>query len=115
MSIASVCTMDARDVQERLARCIATMVYYHKDGWSWNGAKLMDEESRSLADWVARLGIGEGVSELILRPLDQELTERFGAELGLRLGCEFRRAMGEANHTENLGTRPNRQLRRSAG
>ena len=48
-----------RDVVERVERCVATMVYYHKDGWSWTGAKLVMEEADSLMAWASMLGLGD--------------------------------------------------------
>ena len=83
----------APDLPQRLARCVATMVYYHKDGWSWSGAKLLDEEAADLSRWAEQAGVEDGLSDLILPPLEQEMTERFGTKLGPRLAAEFRKAL----------------------
>jgi hypothetical protein len=76
----------SREVQERVERCIATMVYYHKDGWSWSGAKLVMEEAGALAAWASVMGLGDKVKRTVLTPLEGDLSDRFGPEIGPRLG-----------------------------
>lgn len=90
---ASIPAATSGEIHQRLERCVATMVYYHKDGWSWSGAKLMDEEALALVAWASSIGATEGIKESFLDPLERELIKRFGAELGTRLSKEFCRAM----------------------
>ena len=100
MSSGHVGTSGEREVSEQLARCVATMVFYQADGWSWSGAQLLWEQTRSLQAWASESGLGEGLSESILTPLEGELSGRFGPEVGLKLHREFLRALEDAGEGE---------------
>src|SRR5438067_547240 len=39
--------------RERVARAVAMLVYYHKEGGSWGAANLLDEEVRPLQAWLS--------------------------------------------------------------
>ena len=79
----------AREVSERLARCVSTMVFYKADGESRSGATLLRVEARSLADWASDAGLGDDLDRLILGPLRRELVTRFGDAQGADLGRKF--------------------------
>jgi hypothetical protein len=82
-----------RDVAERVLRCVSTMVYYQSDGWSWSGAKLVTDEADDLLRWAAAMGLTDVLADSVLDPLKDELIERYGEELGLRLHEEFLRGV----------------------
>ena len=86
-----------RDVAERVSRCVSTMVYYQSDGWSWSGAELVTEEADDLLRWAAAMGLTDGLADSVLGPLKDELIERYGEELGLRLHEEFLRGVDQAS------------------
>jgi len=96
MSHETVRTFDDREAAEQLARCVATMVYYQADGWSWSGAQLLWEQARSLTAWVTQAHPKGELGTLVLMPLQTELTARFGPKLGSRLHQEFLRALHDA-------------------
>ncbi|MDB5349679.1 MAG: hypothetical protein JWN86_926 [Planctomycetota bacterium] len=88
--------VSSRDISEHLSRCVATMVFYHKDGASWSGAQLLWDEARFLRAWADESGSGEALITLVLSPLEGELSGRFGPEVGRRLHHEFLRAVKDA-------------------
>jgi len=96
MSRETVPTVNDREAAEQLARCVATMVYYQTDGWSWSGAQLLWEQARSLTAWVTQARPEGELGTLVLTPLQTELTARFGPKLGHRLHQEFLRALRDA-------------------
>ena len=85
-----------REISEQLARCVATMVYCQAEGWSWSGAQFLAEEARSLFAWATRNGMNGNLDEIVLAPLEGELSGRFGPKLGHKLHREFRRALHDA-------------------
>lgn len=85
-----------RALSEQLARCIATMVYYQADGWSWSAAQLLWEEARSLRTWASHSCSEDDLNRFVLAPLKEELTLRYGPTVGSRLQREFARALGDA-------------------
>jgi hypothetical protein len=89
----------SREIREQIERCVATIVYYHKDGWSWSGAKLLVEEAAATRAWAARMDLEDCMDAVVLAPLVVELTDRFGPEIGMRLHREFQRALGDASKT----------------
>src|SRR4051812_1773000 len=78
----------APDAAERLARCVATMVYYEADGWSWDAAQFLWEETQSLLEWAESAGGWEAAEAAVLGPLEAELVARFGPARGARLHRE---------------------------
>ena len=93
MSTARVDPLEGREASERLARCVATMVYYQGTGWSWAGAQLLWEEARDLRSWAARAGVDQA---RLVSPLETELSDRFGPDVGAKLQREFLRALHDA-------------------
>jgi hypothetical protein len=89
-------TISEREVSEQLARCVATMVYCQADGWSWSGVQFLAEETRSLLAWASRGSEGIDLTERIVRPLEGELSGRFGRDVGRKLHREFLRALEDA-------------------
>jgi hypothetical protein len=89
--------IDDREAAEHLARCVATMVYYQADGWSWSGAQLLWEQTRSLLDWASGACSANDLGKYVLTPLQSELSARYGPDLGLKLHHEFLRAMHDAS------------------
>jgi len=92
-----VLTVGSREVSERVARCVATMVFFQGDRQSWAGVQLMREETRSLLDWAAQSGSRERLAEFILKPLERELSDRFGLKDGHRLQQEFLRSLRDSS------------------
>jgi hypothetical protein len=66
------------------------MVFYHNSPRSQKTAEWMDDEVQTIADFVNKLGLGDGqTEEFVVRPLQSELLDRYGAELGPRLFRDF--------------------------
>jgi hypothetical protein len=82
--------------EERVARCVATLVYYHRDGYSWQGAKLLHAEAAGFTAWVASSGPGDDLAGRVLASIEAELHDRYGAEDAGRLIRDWRRALGDA-------------------
>lgn len=96
MATASSPTIGGREVSERLSRCVATLVFYEADRWSWSGAKLLWEEARALRTWANNVGLGDSLDDKILTPTRAELYERYGPTAGDKLHAEFVRALHDA-------------------
>ena len=94
MSTVRVDPLEGREASERFARCVATMVYYQGTGWSWAGAQLLWEEARELRTWAAQAG---GDHAQLFPPLESELSDRFGPDVGAKLQREFVRALRDAS------------------
>jgi len=62
------------------------MVFYHKSPRCREADEQVAAEIRTIAGFVKELGLGtDGIDERIIRPVDFELTTRYGPELGPRL------------------------------
>ena len=86
-------------IREAVARCLSTMTRYHGRRRSPYSTLLMIAEVQAHAAWVTEMGLGPGeVVERVLRPVEAELTARYGCELGNRLNSDFLKAF------ENYGT-----------
>jgi hypothetical protein len=86
-------------VRETVARCLSTMTRYHGGQRTPHSTLLMIAEVQAHAAWVTEMGLGPGeVVERVLRPVEAELTARYGCELGSRLNADFLKAF------ENYGT-----------
>ena len=92
MMIKLACMPPEREIREKLARCVSTLVFYKADGCSWSGAQLLFEEARLLSHWSYRFDSENGIREVILDPLERELSLRYGAEEGGKLCREFQSA-----------------------
>ena len=82
-----------RQIQETIARCVSTMVYFHNAERTPRSEDLMAAEVQVVAGWVEEMALGpREADELLLRPVEAELVQRYGPELGPRLGRIFREA-----------------------
>ena len=83
------------DVSDRewVERCVATMVFFHKDGASAAGKQIVEDEADELMAWVAFTGFEDKLTDAVLVPLERELVERFGADVGGRLCGELAKAL----------------------
>jgi len=114
-----------RLLQETVARCVSTIVYYFKSENTRAMAQRMAAEVRMIADSVGELGLGKSdVEEYVTRPLEAELVGRYGDELGGRLFGDFiatfegnssrRKPRGgvgvglQERHLGGMGARPDR-------
>jgi hypothetical protein len=82
-----------REVQETIARCVSALVCYYNGRRTQEETTTMAADIRSVADWVSGLGWAMGeTDERILRPVEKELLDRYGHELGVRLTADFLKA-----------------------
>ena len=82
-----------RQLQEMVARCVATMVYFHDAPKTQQTKILMNAEVQAHAAWVSGLNLGErGTDESILRPVESELIARYGHAAGHKCFNEFAKA-----------------------
>ena len=82
-----------RQVEEAVARCVATMVLYHNEGRTRSSTLAMKAEVRATAAHVSGLGVtGAQSGERVFLPVEAELIARYGPEAGRRLHREFVRA-----------------------
>ena len=87
-----------RQVQETIARCISTMVFYHNSERSRKTEDRMIAEVQVIAGFVEELGFERGeAEERIIRPVELELIARYGYEVGPRMAVQF------ANAFQSLG------------
>jgi hypothetical protein len=89
MGILVAVTPSDREVSERVARCVSTMVYYRAEGRSPSATGLLAEEARSLAEWSARFDLDDRLVATVLDPLMRELSCRFGEAEGAELRRRF--------------------------
>jgi hypothetical protein len=79
-----------RQVQETIARCVSTMVYYHNGERSRELDERMTAEIQMVAGFVRELDFSrDGVESRIIRPVEVELVARYGHEVGPRLASRF--------------------------
>ncbi len=82
-----------RQIQETVARCVSTMVYYHNCERSHPSNERMTVEVQVIAGFVEEWKLKPTeVNRRVIRPLEVNLIARFGHELGPRLLLEFLRA-----------------------
>ena len=82
--------MTDRQFQEIVARCVSTMVYYHNCERSRRNDAQLIAEVQDIAGTVKELVANAAeVSARIVRPVDAELTTRYGPEAGTRLFQRF--------------------------
>jgi hypothetical protein len=80
-------------VREMVARCLSSMIRYHGGKRTPRSTLLMIAEVQALAARVGEMDLGSGeVVERVLRPVEAELTARYGCELGSRLSADFLKA-----------------------
>ena len=75
-----------RSIQEIIAQCISTMVFFHNSERSQKADKQMIAEIQAISRTVEELGISTSDIDKCITPrIDVELTARYGHELGARL------------------------------
>jgi hypothetical protein len=79
-----------RHTQDIVARYVAIMGYYHKDGQTMRTKAAMLAEVRAITAWVtlARLD-RRAIYEQILRPVKTKLTARYSLSAGTVLNSDF--------------------------
>ena len=94
-----------RELQETIARCVSALVFYHKCGRTGETSERMAAEVQLIAGYVGEVLhlAGDEIESRLVRPLEFELTERFGREVGRRLLGEFLAAF---DCVTRLGGRP---------
>jgi len=82
-----------REVQETIARCVSTIVFYQNCEPAASARERMVAEFQIIARSVERWG-PEGMDreERFCRTLENEMVARYGPELGARLAGEFHEA-----------------------
>ena len=95
-----------REFRERVERCVATMVFYHRDGGSWAASGVLAEEAWALATWCGSPERAPATREAILGTLRGELNDRFGDDVGRRVHVEFVRALDDAESAEEDDRHP---------
>lgn len=82
--------MTARRIQETIAQCVSTMVFYHGSERSGQADGQMAAEIRAIAGSVEELGSDAAeIGTQIVHPIRAELVARYGHELGPRLFGAF--------------------------
>jgi len=79
-----------RQIQETIARCVSTVVFFHNSPKTPRMRTMMVAEVQAVARSVEELGMA--MDERILLPVESELLARYGQEVGRRLNAEFARA-----------------------
>lgn len=79
-----------RQIQETVARCVSTMVYYHNCERSRKAVEQMTVEIQLIAGFVGESGFNVAeINSRIFRPVEVELIVRYGHEVGPRMLAEF--------------------------
>jgi hypothetical protein len=82
--------MTDRQIQEIVARCVSTLVFYHNSERSREADEQMAAEVQVIAGFVKELGLDVAdVDKRIIRPVEFELIDRYGHEVTPRLFGEF--------------------------
>lgn len=83
-----------RQVQETIARCVSSLVYYVNDRKSLEATRMVEYEIDRIAHWVTNEGLDERADLVIRRPVVKELTDRYGRTAALQLAARFLRPLG---------------------
>jgi hypothetical protein len=94
-------------IRERVARAVATLVYYHKESGSWAAASRLHEEALPLQVWLSS-GSDEGLKVRVLALIEAELRERYDEAVARSLHQALVRSLGDAAGPEETSHR-NRQ------
>ena len=79
-----------RQVQETISKCVSTIVYYHNEERSTAADEWVVADVRAITRLVRDLGFSDlGVARRILQPVEGELIDRYGHEVGARLFAKF--------------------------
>jgi hypothetical protein len=83
-----------REIDEMVARCVSSLVYYVKDSQSLEATRMVEYEIDRIAHWLSREGLNADVDGLIRAPVVEELTSRFGRFASRKLSARFLRPLG---------------------
>jgi hypothetical protein len=92
-----------REVLETIVRCVSIMVCYHNEPTEEARRQMVEEIGIVAARVTEGLNFPRGEAEAFLGQVDQELYDRYGAEVGTRLTDEFAEAFQGA--ASQLGPR----------
>jgi len=80
----------ARQIQETIDFCVATMVRFQDARRTRHTTIQMIAETQAHAAWILDLGMQSGeTAERIFRPIEAALIARYGPEVGNGLNSEF--------------------------
>jgi hypothetical protein len=83
-----------RATAERVARYVATLVYYHVDGGSWTASGQLLAEAADLCVWLS--SGDEGSRPRVLALVESGLWVRYDEAVALRLHAALLRALDDA-------------------
>lgn len=79
-----------RQVEEVVARYVASAVFYVSSGETPGAKEVIAADAAAVAKAVSRWGLSrEAIEQAVLRPLEGELTARYGDGPGRSLTREF--------------------------
>jgi len=81
--------------RERVARAVATLVYYHKDGGSWAAAGLLQAEAPALMRWLSS-GPDRTLKDRVLTLIESDLRDRYDEDVARRLHRTLLSALNDA-------------------
>lgn len=94
--------MPERQVQELVARCVSSLVFYVNSGQTRQAQDARAADARAAARLVTRWGMSDrDTAEALLRPVEAEMVARYGRAEGRRLSGEF-----AATFTRSAGADP---------
>ena len=86
-----------RELVEIAACCVSTMVYYHNSERSKKAEAELAHEAGEIAREVEKIGLTRAeIDRSLVRPLEDELQERYGSEIGRQLVGQFLTAFGDS-------------------
>jgi hypothetical protein len=86
-----------RQVLDTVAQCVVVMACYYDNGWTKESAARMVAEIELVAAWVVEgLKISPSDTNQIIGPVQSEIDEWYGPELGPRLSGEFAKVFQDA-------------------
>ena len=94
-----------RQVQEAVARCVATMVLYHNEKRTRHTTIMMTAEVRATAAGVSELDLGhDQADKRVIRPVEGELVARYGPDTGRKLYNDFVKAFNGSPEADPILT-----------
>jgi hypothetical protein len=93
-----------RHIQDTVARCVATMARYHRADRSSEAQEQMIAEIEMLAGWALEMSlVPDDIETMLWQPVREELTARFGHEVGPRLNVAFLQAFESPHYIPGPG------------
>jgi hypothetical protein len=86
---------ESREALERVARCVAMLVYYHRDGGSWAASQLLHEEAPALGSWLSSCGPEGSLRARVLSLILSDLRDRYDEAVARRLHGVLVRSLEE--------------------